>query len=122
MQRKHIKTVVKVFPKATLCNLFNQVSVCRGNHADIQINDFIATQPLKLALLQDTQQLRLQCQGHLGHFVEQDRSAIGLLEFSSPSLMCAGVGALLITKQHRFEHVFGDSGTVHSDERLVNPY
>ena len=35
--------------------------------------------------------------------------------------MCAGVGALLITKEHRFEHVFGDGGAIHRDKWLVNP-
>jgi hypothetical protein len=77
----------------------------------------VAAETLDLTLLQDPQQFRLQAQIHFRDLVEQQRTALGLFELAGARLIGAGEGTLLVTEQHRFEHVLGDRRAVDRDER-----
>jgi hypothetical protein len=60
------------------------------------------------ALLDGAQQFGLQPHIHFGDFVEQQRAAGGLLEFSDSPRNRAGERALLMAEQFGFEQMLGD--------------
>ena len=64
-------------------------------------------------------QLGLQPHVHFGDFVEQQRAAVGLLEFADAPRDRAGEGALLVAEQLGFEQSFGNGGAIDADERLL---
>ena len=74
-------------------------------------------QPVDLAFLQGAQQLRLQADIHLADFVEQQRAAIGRLEFADTARDGAGERTLLVAEQLELQQVLGDCRTVQRDER-----
>ena len=56
---------------------------------------------------------------HFGDFVEQQRAALGLLEFAGVSGQRAGEGALLVAEQSRLQHVLRDRRAIDGDVRLM---
>lgn len=76
-----------------------QVTIGRGNHADVRLERARAAQPLKLAFLEHAQELRLCLRAHLGDFVEKEHAARGLFDLSGLGVLRAGKGAV------RPEHV-----------------
>ena len=57
-----------------------QISVRRGNHANIDGDWARPANSLEFAFLQHAQELGLEINPHLGDFVEQQRSAVRALE------------------------------------------
>ena len=84
--------------------------------ADVDPHRLRPADPVDLALLDGTQQLRLQPRLHLADLVQQKRAAVGLLELADPAGDRARERTLLMAEQLGFEQVLGDGGTVHGDE------
>ena len=60
-------------------------------------------EPLKLALLQNAQQLGLQIERHFADFVEQNRAAVGQFEFAGTVCDRAGESALAVAEELALE-------------------
>ncbi len=54
-----------------------------GQHAHIHADGLVRTDLLDLAILHDAQDLRLRRQRQIGHFVEEDDTAVGRFEQSA---------------------------------------
>jgi hypothetical protein len=52
-----------------------------GDDTDIDPDGIAASDPVKLLLLQDPQQLGLEIEVHVPNLVQEHRAAVGLLEF-----------------------------------------
>src|SRR5207245_7229775 len=74
-------------------------------------------EPLKFALLQHAQELRLHGGTHLAHFVEKQRPSGALLQPARPRRHGPGEGALLVPKQLRLEQRLRERRAVQRDER-----
>ena len=72
---------------------------------------------MKLALLQDAQQLGLRSGVQVADFVQEDGAAVGQLEFAAAGGGGAGEGAFLVAEQFGLEQLGGNGGAVHLDER-----
>ena len=72
-----------------------------------------------MAELQDAQQLDLQRHGHGFDFIEEQRSARRMLDFSDAESLRSRKGALLVAEKLAFKHRFGNSTTVDRDERTI---
>ena len=81
----------------------------------------LAAESLDLTLLQDAQQLGLQRQAHLGDLVQEQRTALGLLELPRRGSVGPREGALLVAEEHRLEHVVRYRGAVDGDEGTGGP-
>jgi len=92
-----------------------------ADDADVDRHRPGAPDPVDHALLNSAQQLGLQPHVHLGNFVEQQRAAIGLLEFSDAARNRAGKRALLVAEQLGFEQRFRNCRAVDANERLLRP-
>src|SRR6185503_9842285 len=76
-QTNHVKPVVKIFAKLTLRHHIFKVCVGGGDNADVNLQRPLLTKRLNLALLQKTQQLRLQIERQVADFVKEERAAGG---------------------------------------------
>ena len=87
-------------------------------HVDLRLHH-VRAYGLDLAVLEETQEHRLHPQAHLGHFVEEDRAVVRLLQRAD--LVPEGVGerAFDVAEQLRFEQRLGDTSAVHRDKWLV---
>ena len=74
---------------------------------------------MKLALLQNAQELGLRSGVQIADFIEEDGAAIGQLELALARGDGAGECALLVAEQLAFEQVGWNGGAVHFDERAV---
>jgi hypothetical protein len=68
-------------------------------------------------ILQEAQQLDLQRQRNVAHFVEEQRAAVGQFDLALGGLDRAGERALLVPEQLAFEQIFGDRRAVDRHER-----
>ena len=75
-----------------------------------------AAEALDLALLQHAQELRLQSLRHLRDLVEEQRSALRLLELAGVCVVRAGERAFLVPEEHGFEHLLRNRRAVDRDE------
>src|ERR1700734_3316178 len=75
--RDHAEPVVKVLTESIVGNLFIEIAVGSGNHADIDRNLVCPTYWPHRAFLQNSQQFDLHGQAHLADLVEKNCSFIG---------------------------------------------
>ena len=68
------------------------------------------------SLLEDAQELCLQCGTHRPDLVEEQRALVGLLESALPRSDGAGEGATGVTEELRFEERLRNGAAVQGDE------
>ena len=71
--------------------------------------------------MQPTQDLGLQGQRHVADLVEEDGTAVALLELADAPAVGAGEGALFVAEQLAFQEVLRDGRTVQRQERRLGP-
>src|ERR1700739_845914 len=71
----------------------------RGNQPDVSPQRLRAAEPFELSFLQDTQQLGLQFDGDISHFVEKQRTPVGSLKTTDPAGICSGESTPLMSEQ-----------------------
>jgi hypothetical protein len=72
--------------------------------------------------LQHAQYLRLQPEGHLADFVQEQSAAIRLFEQARLVAGDAGESAANVAEQLGFEQAFGDRRAVHADKGRPRPW
>jgi hypothetical protein len=82
-------------------------------------NFLIAADTAEATCLEHTQQPHLHIHRHLGHFVQEQRSAVGTLEAPAMGARGAGEAAALMTEQFAFDQILGQRAAVHGDECLA---
>ena len=99
----NIQAIVKIFAESAFFERGAQIAVGRGNQPHIDLDRLRSTQPFKLALLQNAQQLHLRRRRHIADLIEKQCSLIGQFEFSRLARGRAGERALFIAKQFAFQ-------------------
>ena len=96
--RKNLEPVKQVAAKLLLRHHLCQVAIGRRDQAHVDRDGPGSAQPLDLALLQRAQQLGLQVERHLAHFVQKQRALVG--QFQPAHLARDGPGecALLVAE------------------------
>src|SRR5262249_58852229 len=74
--RIHVEPIVEIHAKSSPLNRLHQITVCRGDHSNIDLDRLAAPQPLKLPLLQYPQQFGLKLQRQISHLVQKNRPSI----------------------------------------------
>ena len=102
-QGNDVQAVVEILSKAAFANGLLRVHIGGGNDSDVNRDRIAPTDPIDLALLQDSEQLCLQVNGDLRYFIQEQRAAVGkfklaLLAFDRP---CES--PLLVAEQLAFE-------------------
>src|SRR6266545_2941028 len=88
------------------------------NQPHVNLDCLKTAEPLKLALLQNAQQLHLRLRIEVSDFVEEERAAIGQLKAALLPRLSASESPLLIAKQLGFNQGLGQRRAAHFYERL----
>src|SRR5918996_2446030 len=99
----HVQPVVEVLAELPVVNPLGEVAVRRRDHADVDLDRHVRSDPLELALLENAQQLGLRAERHLANLVEEDRPLVRGLEAPLAHRHRAGERALLVAEQLRLE-------------------
>src|SRR3954466_4528729 len=85
----HVEPVVKILTESTLFESRTQIDVCCGDDSDVHTAGQVRTEPLKLPLLQNTQQLYLNIARNIADLIEESRTSVGLLKLTGFRRRCA---------------------------------
>src|SRR6185437_15186441 len=96
--RQTDQPVVQVLSESLVLYLFQQVLMGGDDDPDIDLGDASASDAGDLPFLQYTQEFGLQVDIQLSYLIEEQRSFVGLFEFSNSSGYRAGEGAFLMTE------------------------
>ena len=119
-QCQAVEAVVQVLAKTPLLDLTRKVTVGCTDQRKINGYGLAPPQGRHLAVLQYTQQARLQGQRHVTDFVQEQGSAIGLTDAPwRPLSPSASESAGLVAKQLRFYQRFRQSRAVDGNKGLV---
>ena len=96
-----------------------QVGIRGGDQPDVHFNLFIRAEPRDLAIFKDAEQFDLRLHRHLAHFIEKQRSAVGILELSDPLGGRSRERTRFVAEQLALQNALGQGGDDERDERLV---
>ena len=114
--REHVQAVEQIAAKLAVRDHLIQIAVSRCYEANIHFACMCASQPFKFSLLQGAQQLRLNLDRNISHFIQEQGALIG--QFHTPYLLANGAGesSLFISKQFAFEQTGRNGGAVQLHE------
>ena len=96
---QHCQPVVKVLAEASLGNEPEQVLVAGGHQAHIHLHRAVAAHRFDLPLLHRPEQLGLDGQGQIPHFIQEQAAAMGQPEFARTGVVGAGKGPPHVPEQ-----------------------
>src|SRR3984957_8506501 len=113
-----VQPVIQVFAKQTFTHVAVQIPIRGHDDADVDGQRLDRSDPANLALLDDPQQLCLNLDINLGDLVEQEGSAVGLLEYPRAAAFAGACeGSVHVAEQHAVHQADGQSGKIEGDER-----
>ena len=113
---------IEVFTEPSRRHLFLEVLVSGRDDPEVdldRVGGTIGSHPYHLPLLQDTRQAYLHRRAQVGNLVEEEHTAVGLLEDAAPALGGAREGSTLVAEQLGLSRRLGDRAAVDGDERTV---
>ena len=109
--------VIQVFTKSAFAYQRGQIAVTGADQLKIDRMGFLGPQRRHAALVQHAQQAGLQLDRHVGNFVQEQRSTIGLQDLAPAArALRAGKGARAIAEKLGFDQRLGQARTVDRDE------
>jgi hypothetical protein len=103
LDRRNVNPVVKITAESPFSNHLKYIPVRNGHQAKIHAHGCATAEPFEFLLLEEPQQLGLQLQGNVSHFVEKIGSFVGQLEAADIPRDCPGEGAPFMTEQFAFQ-------------------
>ncbi len=119
--RQHIYSIVQVFSKMTLFDRFFQVAIACSDETDINLNKFVAAHWLDLMFLEGPEELYLQIEAHLAHFVQKEAPSVGQLEAAPSRAVSSRESPFHVSEKLALQEGRRDSRTVDGYERLGGP-
>ena len=117
MHGHHVQTIEQVVAKPAGLHFRAQVAVGGSQHAHVDLERARAAHALVLAGFDGAQQLGLRFRAQVGHFIQEERTAIGQLELAAPRLVRTGERALLVAEHLRLDQLARDGRAVDAHER-----
>src|SRR5579862_4020248 len=114
--RQHVQPIEQILAKRAFRDALAEIPIRCGDDADIDRDRLGPPDPFEGALLQHSEELRLQGGRDVADLVQKEGPAVGELELAGPARDGAGEGALLVAEQLALEQRFGERGRVHRDE------
>src|SRR4029079_4269383 len=115
------ETVEQIQPEASFLGSYAQVAIGGCDDAHVHSSRMLVADALKLALLQDSQQLRLKVQRNFANFIQEKRSAIGKLKSAGAVANRPCKRTPDVSKELAFEEFLWNRSAVHANERLPRP-
>src|SRR5688572_6040166 len=91
----------------------------RSHYTYIHFTGSAFAERLNLSLLQEPQQLRLQRQGKIANFIQEQRAALRRANQSGVFRVRSGKRALAMTEQHALDEFCGTRGAVERNKVLM---
>ncbi len=113
------QAIEEVGAKIAALGLGREVLIRGGDDAHVHADRTARADTRDLAIFDRAQQALLRTHRQRAQFVEEQRALVRLLEPADALLRGAGEGARLVPEQFGLDQRFGESGTVHRDERFV---
>src|SRR5438094_3392197 len=111
------QTVEQTLSESPAFDCLLQVHIRGSQDTRIDGDQFSSPHALQLAILQKTQQLYLQGQGHLSDFIKQQRTAVSIFQFALHLPMRARKGPFFMAKELTLQQILWDRTTVDDDKR-----
>ena len=80
MNADALDSIVQILAKFLRLHHLTEIAIGGADQTDIHPDRVVAAEPHDLAILQNTQQLRLHRPWHIADFVHEERAAVGVLE------------------------------------------
>src|SRR5207237_9898239 len=119
VHRYYAQAIEEIGAKISLGDLFFQGAMRGADDAHVDGDRFVATQSFDSSLFECAQQLCLDVGAHVADFVEEERAAVCLLEFSLASSRSTGKCALFMAKKLGFDEFGGKRRAVYSNKRAA---
>src|SRR5262245_15926935 len=116
-ERYDVEAVEEVGAERPAFDLGFGAVIGRGDHARVDGDGRFRADGFEALLFERAQDFRLGLQTHVADLVEEDRRAVGALEFAAPGLGRPGEGSFDVAEQFGFDQVVGNGGAVDLDER-----
>ncbi len=100
-ERDDVEPEVQILPERAVGNRAREILVRGREDANIDADRLAATDSLDLARLDRPQKLRLRLGAEVADLVEQQRTTVGQLEASDPTLGRSGERTALVTEHSR---------------------
>ena len=113
------EAVVQVLTELAVLDGLHHVLVGGGHDADVGLAHGAVAHAQVFAVLEHAQQACLGAHGHLGHLIQEDDAAVGLLKVALVVGDGTGERALDVTEQFAVDGALGDGTAVHGDVFLV---
>src|SRR4029077_18873617 len=117
LNRKNVQPVKQILTELMVANHSRQVSMRRRDQANVDMNCFVAAQPLELLLLQSAQQFRLQLQADVADFIQEQSALIGKLETAALLHQSASERPLLVSEEFAFDKPGWNGSAIQSYKR-----
>src|SRR5881628_3321334 len=98
----------EVIAEPALTNHRFQVTMSRGDDADIDGNRFRSANTLKGLLLEHAQEFHLRVGRQVADFIEEERAFVGLLKAADAPLVRTREGTAFVAEQFAFEQILRD--------------
>ena len=116
MNLDHVDPVVEIFTQRTVAQRLIQIAVGRRNDARAGPLNRGSAESVELLVLKHPQQFGLGGRGRLGDLIQQQGSAVGLLEATHSLVVRPGKGAAFVAEQLRLEERLGECSTIDLDK------
>src|SRR5580700_7330433 len=117
--RKYMQAVVQITSEFAGCNHLFEIAIGRRDEPNIDSSRVSAPESFKFALLQCPQQLRLNFDGYVSHFVEEQSALI--CQFHSAEFLRnrAGERSLFMSKQFTLQQTGRNGSTIQLHKRAI---
>src|SRR5713226_4209642 len=116
-ERNYIQAIKQILTKGAARDFLLEIFVSGGEDAHIHGEGLAGTYRLEALFFEDAQDLGLRAQAHVSDFVEEQRAAVGFLEFSYFVIRRAGEAAFHVAEQLGFNQLLGNRGAVDLHEQ-----
>jgi len=115
-------SVIQIDAKFPLVDKYLQISIGRRDQPNIHWNRPAASNSNNFTFLEHSQQTRLQSQGHLSYFIEEQGSTIGGFEMALALRNCSRKSSALVAEKLTVDQPLGNRATINCNERLVSTW
>src|SRR5690554_4449062 len=116
-----VQAVVEIFAQPSFADLLLEVSIGRGDEADVHADGFDAADALKFLLLKRAEKLHLHARWDLRDLIEKKRALVRELKTARLARHGAGERPALVSEELRLEQLGGDRCAVYPDEWFALP-
>ena len=114
-----VDAIVQILAETSFAHQLFQVHIGGADEPDIHRDGVGATHPHNTSVLNDPQQLRLQVQRNIANFIEEERSAVGLLKLAHMVRVRICESALDVAEQFALKQRFSNRTSIHRHHRLA---